>query len=344
MDWNIFFSTVSQTSGAIIGIFAAFLITRIIASQTEFNQHKERLVELLQDSKKLANEVNARSFSWYNKVVAKDQLEELIEELYEYGSNMVATDYYDKLNFSPFQNKQDALQQIEDALSKENEKRQRELEAQAALKKRELEAQAALKKSHINVGDMLEYGLAMHGQAILAQPVITPHRIKSLNKLLDNRDTELSRIHKLFIPLSHQVDKNSDFLKSIKKGNETSVLINASLLAITLLFFVGVVYPLSLLPYHETTSVTFNLTSFWATLASSKGAILFLISLIFTGLMSIFFYTNLTLKYDATQIKKLEKYSTQSGYSEYLENYYNNMKDSAEQQSASEPDSFEKAS
>lgn len=334
MDWNIFFSTVSQTSGAIVGIFAAFLITRIIASQTEFNQHKERLVELLQDSKKLANEVNARSFSWYNKVVAKDQLEELIEELYEYGSNMVATDYYDKLNFSPFQNKQDALQQIEDALSKENEKRQRELEAQAALKNR---------KSR-TVGDMLEYGLGMHGQAICAQPVIKPHSIKSLNKLLDNRDTELSRIHKLFIPLSHQVDKNSDFLKSIKKGNETSVLINASLLAITLLFFAGVVYPLSLLPYHETTSVTFNLTSFLATLASPKGAILFLISLIFTGLTSIFFYTNLTLKYDATQIKKLEKYSTQSGYSEYLKNYYNNMKDSVEQQSASEPDSFEKAS
>ena len=47
MDWNVFFSTVSQTSGAIVGIFAAFLITKIVANQSEYSKNIDKAAEAI---------------------------------------------------------------------------------------------------------------------------------------------------------------------------------------------------------------------------------------------------------------------------------------------------------
>jgi hypothetical protein len=46
MDWNWFFSAVSQSAAAIVGIFAAFIITAIIKNQTEFHRKRDRIQEL----------------------------------------------------------------------------------------------------------------------------------------------------------------------------------------------------------------------------------------------------------------------------------------------------------
>ncbi|MCH7733340.1 MAG: hypothetical protein IIB44_12675 [Candidatus Marinimicrobia bacterium] len=37
-DWNWFFSALAQSAAAIVGIFAAFIITKIVNNQSTLNQ------------------------------------------------------------------------------------------------------------------------------------------------------------------------------------------------------------------------------------------------------------------------------------------------------------------
>jgi cytosine/uracil/thiamine/allantoin permease len=53
MDWNWFFSSLAQSVAALVGIFAAFVITKIINNQSDFARKATRIREIISTSEKL---------------------------------------------------------------------------------------------------------------------------------------------------------------------------------------------------------------------------------------------------------------------------------------------------
>lgn len=51
-DWNWFFSSLSQSAAAIVGIFGAFIITKIFSNQTAFSEKTAKLNNYLIEAKK----------------------------------------------------------------------------------------------------------------------------------------------------------------------------------------------------------------------------------------------------------------------------------------------------
>ena len=83
IDWNWFFSSLAQSVAALVGIFAAFIITKIINNQGEFQRKNARLKELLSLSAKYRDALSDRSFDWYNErrlEYALERLEDVAED------------------------------------------------------------------------------------------------------------------------------------------------------------------------------------------------------------------------------------------------------------------------
>lgn len=129
MDWNVFFSTVSQTSGAIVGIFSAFLITKIISNQSDFSRMKERVSLLVNKSKALSLEANSRYSDWYNRRTRERELDKL-KDMFDEGNEFLSDEeYYEKLDFSPFELRDNVLVYIRNAIEvrKEENKKDRQV-------------------------------------------------------------------------------------------------------------------------------------------------------------------------------------------------------------------------
>ncbi len=112
------------------------------------------------------------------------------------------------------------------------------------------------------------------------------------------------------------------------EGNpESSKLVGRTVLALLLLFYAGVIYPLGFLPTEANSqSLNLSIDAFWAILFSLKGFILSSISLIFTGISLIFLYINRSLKYGYRDLQKLKTYKDIGNYSKYLKFYKENTK------------------
>ena len=103
MDWNWFFSSVAESTAAIVGIFAAFIITKIINNQSVFKNKANEIELLLSQSKKFIDLLDNRYFEWYNTRIREQQLLELYDMYEEYHSSDPDF-YFNKLSFSPYDN------------------------------------------------------------------------------------------------------------------------------------------------------------------------------------------------------------------------------------------------
>ena len=81
-DWNWFFSSVAQSAAAIVGIFGAFIVTKILANQSAYAEKSRRIQELITLGEKLVDATNRLSFEWYHKHDSAREIEDL-EKLLE---------------------------------------------------------------------------------------------------------------------------------------------------------------------------------------------------------------------------------------------------------------------
>ncbi len=79
LDWNWYFSSLAQSTAAVVGIFGAFIITKILSNQSEYSQKKSQLKTLLIRSQRLTDDAEALAFSWYVKRTNEKALYELRE-------------------------------------------------------------------------------------------------------------------------------------------------------------------------------------------------------------------------------------------------------------------------
>lgn len=133
-DWNWFFSSVAQSAAAIVGIFGAFIVTKILANQSAFAEKSLRIQELITLGQKIADASSRLSFDWYHRNDSASELEDL-EKLLEKDDTQTPEELYEKLRFSPYIARADAIETItrakslrEQRLEREREESRRQLE------------------------------------------------------------------------------------------------------------------------------------------------------------------------------------------------------------------------
>lgn len=297
LDWNVFFSTISQTSGAIVGIFAAFLITKIVSNQAEFSQDKADASNFILKSEALCDEAKSRYFKWYNERIRDKELCDIDEAFHEKGELLTSAEYLDKYNFSSFDAKGDIVPLLEEKVAEFHSIRAKE--------------QAERDHFENNI-----FGIAY------AMPKLM--YTKPLSVVSIDTTPEREEIDNLLVRTIHQVKVNKSHVEKLSSGQDSSNLINFSIISVLLLFFAGVICPLSFLPLKVNTEINLSIGAFWDILFSLKGAMLSLISVIFSGLMLVFLKANMKLKHTDDTIEKLAKFSQLENYSDYYKNYIDN--------------------
>lgn len=299
-DWNWFFSSVAQSAAAIVGIFGAFIVTKILANQTAFAEKSLRIQELITLGQKLAEASGRLSFEWYHHNDSADELEKL-EDLLKEDDSQAPEALYEKLRFSPYIPKAEAIATItlakslrEDRIEREREETRRELE------KARSQGFSAIPRPM--------------GSGLLGS-IGSPRRLMG-----PQLEREREEIDGLYTEARHHARLVSDFYAIVSPNPESSPVITASLVLILTLFFVGVIYPLSFMPLPTDWKPALSFAQIPSFIFSLRGALLMVVSLLFTAMLAIFFVMNIRLEYPADKLKRLEYFKHLSAYSQYFAN------------------------
>lgn len=295
-DWNWFFSSLAQSAAAIVGIFGAFIVTKILANQGAFAEKSRRIQELITLGQKLAEASGRLPFDWYHRHDSAQELDEL-ERLMEEDDTQTPEALYQKLHFSPYIPRADALATIARAKAL----REQRIEQEREERRRELEQARSLGFS----------AMARPTDSWLLRESISP-RLHMGPQLAKERED----IDSLYTEARHHARLASDFHAIVSPNPESSSVITASLVLILTLFFVGVIYPLSFMPLPLDWKPALSLAEIPSFIFSLRGALLLVVSLLFTIMLGVFFFMNIGLKYPAEKLERLAHFKHLSAYSE----------------------------
>lgn len=304
-DWNWFFSSVAQSAAAIVGIFGAFIVTKILANQSAYAEKNRRIQELITLGEKLVDATNRLAFEWYHKHDSASEIEDL-EELLEKDETEDPESLYEKLRFSPYIAKADALQTISRVKSNREERLQREREES----RRQMEQARKL-----GIGS----AFAMPARANLISGLNSSRHIQpQLTK-------EREEIDEMYTEVKHHARVVSDFHSLVVSHPESSALITASLVLILTLFFAGVIYPLSFMPLPTDWKPSLSFSEIPNFIFSLRGALLAVVSILFSTMLAMFFVLNIRMRYPQALLEQLEEYKHLSKYSKYFANRVDNV-------------------
>jgi hypothetical protein len=280
MDWNWFFSSLAQSSAAIVGVFTAFVITKIITNQADFSKNTAKTKDILNQCERFKDEASNRYFFWWSKHTLSDKLDSLESALIEDKVIKAAEQYYKTFDFPEF---------IERAL---------------VLDKIERRIRFYKNPEHKDKIFGGIDGLAKKGIARNLRPQL---------------DHEKELIDKLVVELRYHTRTVLSHYNYIKDDPESSSAISYSIVSAIALFFVGVIYPLSFTPIAAGQAPELALSAFSDILFSLRGILLSAISLIFVGMLTGFMIINSRLHHKQADKDALLYYSVFGNYSRYLE-------------------------
>ncbi len=317
MDWNWFFSSISQSAAAIVGLFGAFILSKTLNNQAAFQEKSNRVKRLLSDADKLKLNIDHHYFAWYNKHTnnsALEKIRQLLEEDPDGTLDMPTARLYNKLDFSPFTPKQNVMRWIENILSGER----------VAIAKRAEERRKRLQaRSEFN-NTMKGFGLGGLGSTMnLGSIEAVEHVGLHLPLTTAGLDREIREeresIERSLIEAKYHCALVADHLASLEGNPESSPYISIAALLATLLFIVGVIYPLSFMPLPVNAVLDISFTHFFPVLFSWKGAFLTVITIVFSTIPAMFFVLNRHLKYPEGDLNKLKALTSVREYSPYFQ-------------------------
>ena len=280
MDWNWFFSSLSQSAAAIAGLFGAFVVTKIITNDAQFRQKLALLSEHINRSEGFSDRLGARYFHWYNEKSLRRDMDRfwrtLDDDKPEYKS---PEEYYEAEGFSPYITREEILERIRRSIRLHS-------------------APPRPKNDYPHLSIPPNFALDQY--------------------LRDQLEKERESIDSLVLELRAHIRDARSLLGDIEGNPESSPLINLAIGATLLIFFVGVIYPLSFLPVAGIPAIDYSPTSFLRHLGSLRGLLLFLLASVFTTVMGAFVWTNRRLRYPDSQVVALRRWSTLGVYSRYL--------------------------
>lgn len=304
-DWNWFFSSVAQSAAAIVGIFGAFIVTKILANQSAYAEKSRRMQELITLGERLVDATGRLAFDWYHKHDSANEIKDL-EELLEKDETEEPESLYEKLYFSPYIAKTDAIQTILRVKSYREERLQREREES----RRQMEQSRKL-------------GITSAFEIPATHNFL--HGLNSSQHLQPRLTKEREEIDEMYTDVKHHTRVVSDFHSLVVSHPESSALITASLILILTLFFAGVIYPLSFMPLPTDWKPSLSFSEIPSFLFSLRGALLAVVSILFSTMLTMFFILNIRMRYPKALLEQLEQYKNLSKYSKYFANRAENV-------------------
>jgi hypothetical protein len=320
-DWNWFFSTLSQSTAAIVGIIGAFIIAKIFANQASFSEKNNRMKTLVVESQKILDNIDTINFDWYNRESNSAAYSSVAREIAKYEhedsshfTDEMLFDIYEQANFSRFSERGPILdklreevnnvcqQNLEKRIRKEAVNRAREESNSGQLTG--LAQLNALMRANIPLFDIDTRRTALD-VAGLSTPWIPLQKKRDL----------ITACH---LEAKHHARVVSDFLESVKGNPESPPQITWSLLLVGLIFLAGVIYPLTFMPAVSLPTFTFSWAELGNAFLSVKGALLSLLAASFSFVFLMFTHTNISMKYAAEQIRELERLADVNNYSAYF--------------------------
>lgn len=292
MDWNWFFSSVAQSAAAIVGVVGAFVITRVIGNQTEYSSKLNLAKMLIIESKALVNEAEARYFEWYNERVFEREVEKIVNDFHETGELLAAEEYYNQYSFSVYDSRLDVVDR---------------LEKKVAELRRQKEEEEKRKSNHPLLGGGYARSIKM----------------PSLSSVNTKIQEERELIDQLLIRITRHCEAVGNLVGECMVNPQSSKLINAALVVILALFFVGVIYPLSFMPVPVGEPP--SMSALIGSLVAVRVGILSAVSVIFSAIVVVFFYINMRLKYSNELIVELTELASLENYSIYFANMQRNV-------------------
>ena len=289
MDWNWFFSALSQSCAAVVGIMGAFVFAKLVSNQADMKHRRASFDSLRVGAARLVAQLERRRFKWYNETKMKIDIFDLQGILLKEPELREPMDYYEELDFSPFLPKSDVLEVIRIEVESE---RQRRTDSSAG----DRSASRSIKGGLIN---------------------------RERTRL----EAERYQINDIAVEIRIHASQVRRFMDESKARPESSPLVTASIVVCILLFLVGVVYPLGMLPADGFEPNNLSLNAIPQALFSYRGLLLGVIALLFVATMVGFGVINKRLVLSDEQIDQLHAYGETSRYSRYLKICERNMEE-----------------
>ena len=282
MDWNWFFSSLAQATAAVTGIFAAFIITKIINLQSEFKRKEAKMKELLVLSENHRDALKDRRWKWYCGVkmdIALTKLDALLE-----SSEIIEPD--------------EALQKIKFPAYIAQE------EVVKAIRER-IDAYYAAK---------VPADEEVYTQLVETENDPPPAAAENRDEMRVEKEQIKAAIRKT----RRHIRQTRLHLSEIGGERDEARLVQNSIIVAGLLFIFGVALPLSFLRVSNGENDMLDLTGWLMSLLSIKGVLLLVVTAIFLYILMIFWRVSRRLEFSSEDIAVLRNATTLTTYSPYL--------------------------
>jgi len=292
MDANVFLSSLAQSVAAIAGILAAFAISRLIADQADFRAKKARTRSLLAESRLLADRVAHTSFGWYS--FRHDlQMIDALERALADGATLDAEELFRRTPFSPFTPRESNFNQVLDLVS--------------------------YWRGPLAANMLKSYNIKMESISTTAMADQKGQQLREERQVIDAVVSDARR----------HVHSCREHLADLRAQSQSSSAVIATIVTSVVLFYVGVIYPLSFMPMRTGEQISFSaltFTAFWPLARSLRGVMLAVPTVVIT-LAAAFaiFTTRYKLRYRASELDELAHFATWDAYSKFLVTWEENQ-------------------
>lgn len=289
MDWNWFYSTISQSTAALVGVFGAFLISYLISLRQNYKTTKRDIGEFNRIIEKKWEEIKSKekNFDWYNKIMSAEYLNLIGNQIFNGADVKSEVEYYNVEKFSKFESKFESIKRINDEVRKVLE----------------------MKERRENGGG---------GRSIYPsfKSVTTDQQRKFKEEII-----EIFREFKFKLKPEEELQSRIDDVKYTNK------LIKRSIWVMVLLFVVGIIYPISLLPVKNGTDYHFSDLTLNPFSSGVHWWILTFVSLIVFGALAYLYSLVKNIEFDKDLIDEFNKKRDPTKQPIWYQNYLANTKD-----------------
>lgn len=293
-DWNWFFSSFCQSAAALIGIIAAFIISRLLGLNEKINSTISHFRNLDIEYDKIVSSIKKRRFNWYTYTNVKydSELKEAIrggeyEGLKEPG---ILKKIYANIN---------NIYRVDEAVMKAFNELYEKNHPIKTVRKRGNET------------------ITAHTFPTLTDTFLIPVGI--WDKLREEKET----INQLEIEANTLVERFSQNHIDLQSFEYTITPLRRIIIVLMISFPLTVIYPLHFMPVptNQELSITFNFIEIVKSIFTLKFFLLFVFFLSIEGIFSYFLYLTIGLSalLKLGQSMNTELYRDIKSYSEYFE-------------------------
>jgi len=314
IDWDWFFSSLSQSSAALVGIFGAFIVAKVLSNQATFSEKSGKISQLLAGAEKLKSRIDGDEFEFYNDRKFIEARAHIQSFLLDSGLDPEAI--YHRAYFSPYTDRKDALFEIR-RLMKEFDR------ANDAAYEEEQEQRDQEQYEADMLNQQEQFGTFYEPLSGQASNQLQEAEGEAERRAFKRQKKAKKRINRWLREVTEYSSSVGNLFASTSKNPESSWQIAWSLFLLVTLFFIGVVLPLTYMPTGETSNgvtpiFSLVLASFFQSGPSIRVFLIVAISIIFLLIVASFIFLNSKLKYDINALEKLKKFSEIGSYSKYF--------------------------